>query len=126
MRIDCEAYGHDVALLAQLREGLDMTTPWHKSDAKPLLEKDMDDAKHLEMKPKALYQTRIQYREFSLEEFRKRINQEKDKRISKERRMQKKKKRTAPPPPDYEVKSVPKYHDPNVGSDEANNEWVVL
>ena len=108
MMTDCDAYGHDLCRLADLREGKVIKIPWHKSEAKPLLEKDMDVGKHLDMKPKDLYRSRLQYRAFSLEEFRKRIHQEKDKRAKEEHRINKKQKRTFKPPPDYEVSKMPK------------------
>jgi hypothetical protein len=108
MRSDCEYYGHDVALLADYRVHHPLPkTPWHKPEAKPLLEKDMNDGKHETMKPKELYKTRIQYREFSLKEFRKRVYQEKTKKEKEDRRIQKKKRRGACPPPDYAVSSAP-------------------
>lgn len=108
MRTDCEYFGHDLALLAVYREDNPLPrTPWHKSEAKPLLDKDMEEGKHLTMKPKELFQTRIQYREFSLEEFRKRIHQEKLSKEKEERRTLKKHRRIAKPPEDYAFSSAP-------------------
>jgi hypothetical protein len=80
-------FGHDIALLAVYPQQNPLPRiPWHKSEAKPWLEKDMKEGKHLTMLPKELFQTRIQYHEFSLEEFRKHIHQERLKKENEERR----------------------------------------
>lgn len=85
MDADRLAYNHDIALLQSIRERNPppMPIPWHRSEAKELLEKDLDDGKHLEEKedgtpvmPKDLYQSRIEYRAFSLKVFRDHIYQE--------------------------------------------------
>ena len=108
MRTDCEFFGHDLAVLAVYRENHPLErTPWHKSEAKPLLEQDMNLGKHLTMTPKELFQTRIQYREFSLEEFRKHIHQEKLQQENEQRRTLKKKMKRAKPPEDYAFTSAP-------------------
>jgi hypothetical protein len=106
MGTDCEAYGHDVDLLKLIRfHDPPLPILWHKSEAKPLLEKDIDDKKHLELDedtgkkvtPKHLYQSRPAYREYSLKVFRKHIYQEVDKRAKKDIRYKKKKKRMRAP-----------------------------
>jgi hypothetical protein len=99
---DCEAYGHDLALLTTLRAGTEnlQVVPWHKSDAKRLLKQDVDDGKHKAMKPEALYNMREEYQVFSLETFRNHIYQEVDSRAKRTHRFAKKKKRAsfvAPP-----------------------------
>ena len=96
MRADCEAYGHDRALLAQLRaDDPPENIPWHRSEAKKLLEKDIDDGKHLQMKPSEMYDTREEYQAFSLKVFRNHIYQEVDSQAKREykRRFSKKKMR---------------------------------
>jgi hypothetical protein len=56
MLSDCEAYGHDRALLMTLRAGENpQDIPWHKSEAKQLLKQDIDDGKHKQMKPEVLH-----------------------------------------------------------------------
>ena len=102
---DCEIYGHDIALLKIIRANdPPRKVPWHKSEAKLLLEKDIDDGKHVaimdngkKITPKELYQTRLQYREFSLAVFRDHIYQEVDRRAKKDVRFKKKKRRMKPP-----------------------------
>ena len=108
MSDDCEYFGHDLAYVEMLRviEPLHRI-PWHKSEAKPLLEADMNSQQHLTMKPKALYRSRLEYRAFTLEEFRKRINQEKDKIEKKERQEERKKNFSGRPPQDFKVDAVP-------------------
>jgi hypothetical protein len=54
--------------------------PWHKSEAKKLLKQDIDDGKHLHMKPSELRGTRKEYEDFGLEVFRKHIHQDVDSR----------------------------------------------
>lgn len=49
---------------------------WIEHEAKELLEYDMDDNKHKEMSPQELYNSRLQYQDFSLEVFRGHIYQE--------------------------------------------------
>lgn len=81
---DCEFYGHDLALLKEIRANdLPRAIPWHKSDAKPLLEKDIQGKVHLnilengeKLTPKQFYQTRVEYRAFTLDVFRNHIYQE--------------------------------------------------
>jgi hypothetical protein len=104
MADDCRGYGHDIEVLREYRKNNPTSqpyaTPWHKSTAKKLLEADMDSNKHLKTLPMELYQSRIEYREFSLRVFRDHIYQEKKKRANKGTRYAKKKKRLPPPPRD--------------------------
>lgn len=97
MADDCDCYGHDIALLAQLRANEPpRPVPWHLSAAKNLLCADIGIGKHLTMKPKELYQDRPEYREFSLKVFRKHIYQELDKLAKKDFRWEKKQRRRRP------------------------------
>ena len=49
---------------------------WAGSDAEKFLKLDIDEELYKEMKPAVLYLSRIEYTEFSLDQFRKHINQE--------------------------------------------------
>ncbi|CAB9525586.1 hypothetical protein SEMRO_1697_G291880.1 [Seminavis robusta] len=86
MRTDCEAYGHDMAIVADLHSNNPpIPTPWHKSAAKKLLEKDIEEDKHLlpngdKLMPIVLYKSRVEYREFKLKKFRGHLYQYLDKR----------------------------------------------
>jgi hypothetical protein len=99
MAEDCEAYGHDVALLQELRldDPPDEPTPWHKSEAQTFLSKDIDAGKH--SIPAALWESRIAYMEFPLKTFRDHIYQELKRRegVKTKARFKKKKNRLAPP-----------------------------
>lgn len=100
MEADCIAYGHDLALLKELRAheapGF-RKTPWHSSDAKPLLEKAIKAGENLKKKPSELYKDELAYREYTLKEFRKHIYQAVKKTERKEIRFVKKKKRMKAP-----------------------------
>lgn len=107
LEVDSEAYGHDLAIILEMRaNNPQQKRPWHRSPCKELLEKDIDDKKHLaidpmtnkKVTPKQLYQSRIEYREYTLKVFRNHIYQEIDKRAKKLYRQEKKKKRCRPPP----------------------------
>jgi hypothetical protein len=93
MQTDCEAYGHDRALLKTLQVADPHNIPWHKSEAKQFLKLDIDDGKHLQMKPAKLHLTRMAYRKFDLKVFRKHIYQEVDSRAKRAVRFAKKKTR---------------------------------
>lgn len=106
MARDCEYYGHDIARLHDIRaENPPQQTPWHRSEAKALLEKDIDDGKHLivneetgkKITPKELYMTRSVYREYSLRVFRDHIYQEMARKDKKDIRFARKKKRMQGP-----------------------------
>jgi hypothetical protein len=94
MQVDCEAYGHDRAILKTLATA-DQTTdvPWHKSEAKKLLKEDIDNGKHIQMKPSALRRTRKEYKDFKLDVFRKHVHQEIDSRSKRAYRFAKKNKK---------------------------------
>ena len=78
MAEDVASFGHDIAKVLVMRPP-DAKTPYHRSAARPLLEKDVAEGKHKQMKPKELYQTRPEYQmDFTLEEFRKHVYQEAD------------------------------------------------
>jgi len=49
---------------------------WEGSEAQSLLKEDMDNSMHETMRPKALWNTREEYKKFELEVFRKHIDQE--------------------------------------------------
>ena len=49
---------------------------WEGSDAERWLRVDMDRGLHLTMQPMQLYYTRLEFQVFTLEKFRKHINQE--------------------------------------------------
>lgn len=49
---------------------------WNQHEAKELLEIDMDDDKHKQMTPEAIYLSRLQYQDFTLDIFRGHIYQE--------------------------------------------------
>ena len=101
MQADCEAYGHDRSLLSALRnleDGDQRCIQWVESEAKTLLKRDIDDNKHLLLKPCDLYATREEYQAFTLKVFRKHIYQELDTRSKRAARFAKKKHRGRAPP----------------------------
>jgi len=86
----------DRSLLTTLQAGKNPNDiPWHKSEAKTLLKKDIDDGKHKEMKPEVLHGTREEYQAFPLKTFRNHIYQEVDSRAKRAHRYAKKKKRAS-------------------------------
>ncbi|CAB9498803.1 hypothetical protein SEMRO_45_G027240.1 [Seminavis robusta] len=102
LEVDTEAYGHDMAIILERRKNNPLEKrPWHRSPCPSLLEKDVKDGKHLEIdpetgkkvKPVVLYQSRLEYREFSQKVFRNHLYQEVDKRAKQQLRMDKKKTR---------------------------------
>jgi hypothetical protein len=96
MLADCEAYGHDQALLMTLRaDNNPQDVPWHKSEAKTLLKQDIDDGRHKQMKPEAVHGMREEYQAFPLKTFRNHIHQEVDSRAKRAHRFAKKKKRAS-------------------------------
>ena len=101
MRIDCEAYGHDRALLKTFcsgvcRTGTDSNVPWHDSDARKFLMEDVANGKNKVMKPSALQKTRQEYMDMDLAKFRRRLYQTVDFQLKRESRahFDKKKKRS--------------------------------
>jgi hypothetical protein len=106
MSEDSIAYGNDLAIIMEYRRKNPLAQiPWHKSEAKALLEKDMNDSKHIEMDPRELHASRPEYKAFSLHVFRGHIYQNQKKQRNKTSRFQKKKKRL-PPPPKYMADEV--------------------
>jgi len=103
MRKDCEAYGHDRAVLAEQRCDIDESrtfNSWHQSEARELLKVDMELGLHKEMKPKEeLWLSRQQYQAFELEVFRKAIYAAVDKKDKMRFRMEMKKIRAPAPQP---------------------------
>jgi hypothetical protein len=89
MQQDALAYGQTIAIVSALPRSNEPV--WSLSAAPALLKKDVDDNKHKELKPKELWQSRQEYQEFSLEEFRPHIYQEVDCRPKREIRFQRKK-----------------------------------
>ena len=89
-------YGHDRSLLTTLQAGKNPNDiPWHKSEAKNLLKKDINDGRHKEMKPEVLHGTREEYQAFPLKTFWNHIYQEVDSRAKRAHRYAKKKKRAS-------------------------------
>jgi hypothetical protein len=110
MQVDCEAYGHDLSVLKK-SVTVDLTNlPWHKSEAKELLRKDIDDGKHLQMEPSALRSTREEYMGFTSEVFRKHIHQEVDSRSKRAFRFEKKSKKTSQAVLRIEKKTIASIH----------------
>lgn len=94
MARDCIAYGHDFAIVKEYQA----TNPrrqakpkWRGSEAERLLKIDVDNGKHLEMKPFFLHQTNEAYQMFDLAVFGKHIYQEIDRRPKQAIRFEKKK-----------------------------------
>ena len=56
---------------------------WSGSAAERLLKLDIDANKHLELKPKLLHASRVEYQHFELKEFRKHVYQETSSRLQK-------------------------------------------
>jgi hypothetical protein len=100
MQHDCETYGHDLGVIKALRsneEAGSRPLSWHLSDARKLLKVDMVAGKHKQLKPKALWETKDEYKVFTLEVFRKAIHSADDKKAKLAFRMEKKKFRAPPP-----------------------------
>jgi hypothetical protein len=100
MQHDCEAYGHDLAVVRDLRseeEPGSRPLSWHLSEAREFLKEDMAAGKHNHLKPKDLWLSRPEYQVFDLEPFRKAIHSAVDKKAKLLFRMEKKKFRTPPP-----------------------------
>ena len=100
MQHDCEAYGHDLAVVRDLRsdeEPGSRPLSWHLSEARVSLKEDMAASKHKELTPKELRLTRDEYQVFGLEPFRKAIHAAEDKKAKLVFRMEKKQFRAPPP-----------------------------
>ena len=94
MAQDCADYGHDLAIVDVLRANNPPAKPsWHKSPARALLKKDMDEGKHKDLTPKELHKTKEEYQAFPLTKFRNHIYQEADTVAKRDWRQKKKKKK---------------------------------
>lgn len=83
---DNDAAKHDLKILTVDAATVAASTGkvrWPGSAAARLLKLDIDANKHLELKPKPLHASRVEYQHFSLEEFRKHIYQETSSRLQK-------------------------------------------
>jgi hypothetical protein len=94
MQMDCEAYGHDRAVLKELQAANPQYIAWHESEAKMLLKQDIDEGKHHQLKPSELHASREHYKTFSLKVFRNHIYQEVDSRSKRAQRFANKKTRS--------------------------------
>ena len=90
---DCIAYSHDMTILQQRRMQVEPRLTWHRSEARKLLEEDINDGLHLTMKPRELYMNREEYQEFELKVFCNHIYQEIDSRAKKKIRFERKQKK---------------------------------
>lgn len=90
MARDARDYGHDRTIVMKLRQN-DPKKPWHKTECPKLLKKDVNEEKHLSMKPNQLYLSRPEYQEFELSVFRNHIYQGVDSRPKRAARFEKKK-----------------------------------
>ncbi|CAB9529376.1 hypothetical protein SEMRO_2485_G328980.1 [Seminavis robusta] len=107
MAKDVMLFGIDMAVLKERRDkDPPKSLPWHRSAAKQLLEKDIDDGIHLQIlpngkkiKPESIYKSRREYQEYELTVFRNHIYQEVKRREKRESnlRFEKKKLRVARP-----------------------------
>ena len=97
LQSDCDAFGHDLAIIEEIRRDAPVATPWHKSEARKLLRRDVEGGKHHQLWPIEMYQSEAAYREFSLEVFRNHIYQERDRLERKEHRFKKKQERSRHP-----------------------------
>jgi hypothetical protein len=100
MQHDCEAYGHDLAVVQDLRSNEEPGSrplSWHLSEAREWLKVDMAAGNHKHLKPKDLWLSRPEYQVFALEIFRKAIHSADDKKAKLAFRMDKKKFRVPPP-----------------------------
>jgi hypothetical protein len=100
MQHDCKAYGHDLAVVKDLRsDEIPGSRPlsWHLSEAREFLKVDMAAGKHKHLTPNELWLTRTEFQVFDLDVFRKAIHSADDKKAKLVFRMEKKKFRVPPP-----------------------------
>ena len=94
---DSDAFWHDEALLKELRTMNPLPPPpyplWNTHRAKKLLEEAIDNKEHEKKSPKALWQSKPEYKEFPLDVFRNHIYQAVSARSKKQTRFDKKKMR---------------------------------
>ena len=98
---DWMSYQIDLNTLTKIQAADNRKVPWHLSEAVKHLKRDMNEGKHLQMKPKELYMTRSAYQEYDLTTFRKHIYQLRDAEAKRAWRFEKKM-RTAKYPEVYE------------------------
>lgn len=81
---DVDWFGHDMALVKQLRAADSGSIPWHKSDAKYLLDDDITNEVHLKINsetgmkntPQDMHKSRPEYQQYPLGVFRGHLYQE--------------------------------------------------
>ena len=89
MLVDCEAYGHDRAIVKDVIEG--SATPFHRSEAAKLLRDDVKVPENSNIKPAQLQLTRPEYEGINGKVFRKHIYHEQDREAKIAFRKEKKK-----------------------------------
>jgi len=57
LQFDCDAFGHDLAILEEIRRDALVATLWHKSEAHKLLRRDIEGGKHHQFWPIQMYQS---------------------------------------------------------------------
>ena len=94
MARDARDYGHNKKIVLLLRADMGEPTPWHKTKCPKLLKQDIDEGKHLTMRPREMYNDpeRKAYKDFPLSVFRNHIYQEIDCRPKREMCFERKKK----------------------------------
>lgn len=98
MAEDVASYGHDRSIVDGFRAAdPDYKIPWHKSDAYRLLKEAVRAGLHKTMTPMELHQSKPEYQEFTLKEFRPHIYQIADEEAKREKRWQRKKKKAQYP-----------------------------
>ena len=98
MERDCIDYGHDLQAVMEIRkDDPPSCRPWNLSECKKFLEEDVKDGKHTALAPKVLYESRPEYRAYTLKEFRDHIYQERDRQAKREQRFAKKRTRLQHP-----------------------------
>jgi hypothetical protein len=73
---DSKALAHDRRIYPKKEANEKGEPRWEGSDAERLLKLDFDNGKHINVNPKDLYASQKEYKEFSLEVFRKHVCQE--------------------------------------------------
>ena len=91
MLTDLEHYRHDLEVLKNLQRGEEPgPIPWHKSDAKKLLNAEIDNGVLEQVSkptPLEIYNSKVEYRAFGLKKFRNHIYQEVKRREKVESRL---------------------------------------
>jgi len=68
LQFDSDAFGHDLAILEDIRRDAPAATPWHKSEARKLHKQDVKSGKHQQLWPTELHQSKATCRKFCLKE----------------------------------------------------------